>query len=222
MKNIAILGCCRSGHNFVMEQIKSWNIKALIYNFEDVKPEYYAKHSKTMVWDGKIFNAKYETINIIVVRDLLNWWASYLKWITKDGIDSYLCTEEKLQNAFDIWLDIAKEGLNETNYIKNKHLTVFNSFTKSLEVRELICEMLGGVYNENLIDLVVGAGGGSSFDGQKITGSKMKTNTRYKQILNTKLNDLYLKMLRKNTESINFYKKHLLKTKDQEAFLKVL
>ena len=82
MKNIVVLGCCRSGHNFVMNQIKSWDVnnEMLVYNFEDVRPIDYEVSKKAMVSNGKLFNPKLETINIIVVRDLLNWWASYLKW----------------------------------------------------------------------------------------------------------------------------------------------
>ena len=108
MKNIVILGNCRSGHNFVIEQIKSWNPNDLIYNFEDVRPINYETSKLSMVNERQIFNPELETINIIVVRDLLNWWASYLKWIVKDGTDKSFAQPYRLQNAFDIWLDIAK------------------------------------------------------------------------------------------------------------------
>lgn len=202
MKRIAIIAQCRSGHSFVRNQIESWT-NGTIINHEDLRPINYTGN----------------TANIIVVRDLLNWWASYLKWITKDGIDSYLCTEKKLNNAFSIWLDIAKETCGITNYIPNKIIINYDIFKESQFYREYICIKVGGSYNELRLDTVVSSGLGSSFDYQDIPGTELKSDLRYKQIMDSDLKDLYVKMLRMNKQSIDLYTKYFVLSYSQQILI---
>jgi len=77
--DIVIIGCCRSGHNFIRKQVDSWGFDT--FNYEDVVPEQYPQIPSK----GKYpHNPK----NIIVVRDLLNWWASYITWCKYDNYDT--------------------------------------------------------------------------------------------------------------------------------------
>ena len=114
MKNIVTISNCRSGHNFVMNQISSWLPDANVVNFEDVLPEKYISQSDHWLKCGLI-NPEYPVIYVIVIRDLLNWWASYLKWITKDGPQ----TEEKLMLAFRIWKEQAQDGFEKYGIFNN-------------------------------------------------------------------------------------------------------
>ena len=201
-KRIAIIACCRSGHNFVRNQIESWTNETVL-NYEDLRPINYTGN----------------TVNIIVIRDLLNWWASYLKWITKDGIDSYLCTEKKLNNAFSIWNDIIKESVGITNYIPDKTIVNYDLFRVSQTFRQTVCKMIGGSYNESRLNEVLPAGNGSSFDYQNIPGAELKSNLRYRQIMNSDLKDLYLRILRMNSESIDLYTEYFTLTNEQQNLI---
>ena len=102
MKNIMLMACCRSGHNFVIEQLKSWDVdkQLLIYNCEDMLPANYGIGKYAIVASGLLLDTELQTYRIIVVRDLLNWWASYLKWAQETP---FMLTPKKIRYAFTIW-----------------------------------------------------------------------------------------------------------------------
>ena len=204
-KKKAIIACCRSGHNFVRNQIESWTGETVI-NYEDLRPINYTGN----------------TVNIIVVRDLLNWWASYLKWITKDGLDHHVCSEKQLNNAFSIWDDITKEAFGITNYIPDKVIVNYDDFKKSQSYRISICSMILGSYNESRLDEVVSAGGGSSFDYHKLLGTKLETDLRYNQIMKSDLKNLYLIMLMRNKQSIDIYTECFELTRNQQCLINII
>ena len=211
MKNIIVIACCRSGHNFVMEQIRSWDMgHALLHNFEDVRPENYQGRFDYWRQAGVIDN--YFDVNIvIVVRDLLNWWASYLKWAERTDTRN----EEKYKHAFMIWKEQVREAFDITRHIPGIVDITYDSFKNDPAIRIGLCNVLCGNYSEKLIDKVPEAGRGSSFD-KDIPGSKMKTDLRYQQIMNTPLKDQYLDMLSQHPEAIQLYKTHFNLTAEQK------
>lgn len=215
MKNIIIVACCRSGHNFVINQINSWSLDhAIIHNFEDLKPEDH-KAKFNYWWEAGVIDNYYDIDTIIVVRDLLNWWASYLKWSTLRPASLII-----VQNAFDIWIAQVKEAFGETQFIDHYHIVNYDIFKFNQETRKGLCNILGGEYSEDRIDQVPAAGDGSSFD-FSIPGSKMKTHLRYQQMINSPLEDLYFEMLQKNLEAIELYKTYFSLTREQKQLLKL-
>ncbi len=212
MKNIIIIACCRSGHNFIMDQIRSWlPVESILHNFEDILPVHYRDRLKLLEKAG-VLNTKLETIPIIIVRDLLNWWASYLTWITQNG--TIEIASDKLNYAFKIWTEQVKEAYDNTRFIPGTIDINYDMFKKDPRIRKGLCFLLGGNYSEERIDRVLDPGNGSSFD-KGIPGSEMKTSLRYEQVMAGSSWELYRDMLRLNPEAVMYYRRHFKLTDDQ-------
>ena len=80
-ENILLVGCCRSGHNFVKDQIKYWDTenKYSIYQLDDFDPFTWEENKYVVVKNGQPIDLEKPTTTIIVTRGLLNWFASYKK-----------------------------------------------------------------------------------------------------------------------------------------------
>jgi len=218
MKNIVIIACCRSGHNFVRQMIQSWSPELLIINFEDVQPQDYAQAQKSIImgtcqidsdFSSHKINWANKTFNIIVFRDLLNWWASYLKWIPKP------LSDYKRDLAFKIWTSQLEEAYTG-KYLNYSLLVGYEIFHSSRSFRLMVCDTLKGEYNEDMLDIVTPQGKGSSFDGLIKKGFEMATDFRYKQIMESDLRGEYIRGLRENPDAIEAYKRFLPLTVDQE------
>jgi len=152
----------RSGHNFIGAMLMSWGIKT-----EDIDS------NPNIDTTGGVFT-------IFVVRDLYNWAASILKMVTdRRGIYEYN-NWPLAKRAYTTWISIFLEYKGLTNIVPNKFFIEYERFRDSREYRQQICKQLGGVYNEDLIDIPFPIGRGSSFDGESVKGTKLKTDERYK------------------------------------------
>ncbi len=215
MKNIIVIACCRSGHNFVMDQIQSWGEFNTI-NFEDMLPQKYINQHE-MYCRSYLIDPTRDTNRIVVVRDLLNWWASYLTWITKTA-----CSDErKLNYAFRIWTEQVQEAFDITHNIPGAIDVNYDMFKTDPDIRKGLCFVLGGDYSEKRIDKIPEAGNGSSFD-KDIPGSQMQTGLRYQQICNTPLRVQYLDMLSQHPEAMQLYKTHFKLTAEQKELCKLI
>lgn len=217
MRNIMLMACCRSGHNFVHEQIKSWDVdkRLLIYNCEDMLPANYEKEKYAIVSQGLLLETQLETIKLIVVRDLLNWWASYLKWIAK----ATWVSPEKIKNAFTIWNAHVLEA-NIPRYMFPALYCEYDDFRTGLGNRIALCNKIDGCwYNEKMLNFVPSSGGGSSFDGTSVKGSEMETDFRYRQILDTPLRDAYVRGLQDNPLALDVYQRFFTLTDDQQKLI---
>jgi hypothetical protein len=213
------MACCRSGHNFVHEQIKSWDMdkRLLIYNCEDMLPANYDTEKYAIASQGLLIDTQLETIKLIVVRDLLNWWASYLKWMSKTNF--LFMSLDKVRNAFTIWNAHVLEA-NIPRYMDPTLYCEYDDFRTSMSNRIALCNKIGGCqYNEKMLNYVPSSGGGSSFDGTSVKGSEMKTDYRYKQILDTPLRDAYVRGLQDNMLSVGVYERFFSLTNDQKKFI---
>lgn len=213
MQNIIVIACCRSGHNFVMDQIRSWGVFAPI-NFEDMLPEKY-DYMHDLYSRGGLIPAN-EPVNIIVVRDLLNWWASYMTWIFYKPVP-----EENIQNMFNVWMAQVKEACGETQHIDNYISINYDAFKRSDITRMEICEIIGGNYSELRINQIPEPGGGSSFD-SGVPGQAMETGLRYKQAIEGSNGGYYCHVLSQNQEAIELYKKHFNLTEDQKELCRLI
>ncbi len=216
MKNILIFATVRSGHNFIRQQIESWDHdeQFIIGNFEDVQPQNFEDMKYQIVGhpkkgNGELFNYSLETIKVVIVRDLLNWWASYLQWIVQGSFPS----RAKVDLAFKIWTSLTIDAGNNYEVIP----CIYDVFKDNEFLRRLICNLIGGKYTEENLDVVPPQGGGSSFD--KISkGSDMKTDLRYK-MLSHELKDFYMRGLRSHPKAIAAYTKYFTQTVDQKSLL---
>jgi hypothetical protein len=117
---------------------------------------------------------------------------------------------ESLNNEMlSMWESITREGFGVTDVIKEeKRLCVYESFMYDQKYREGLCYFVGGKYNEDMLNRVPNAGGGSSFDrfAFQDRGTEMATNSRHQQIMDTVLKEWYIWSLAKNTRIMNTYK----------------
>jgi hypothetical protein len=134
---------------------------------------------------------------VLQSRDLLNWYASYMrgKWRYRPG-------------AIPSWEFITDEML-KPHYFKSGYQVIhiqYDEFVVSREYRERVCAELGGEYNEDKLNSVPGAGGGSTFDkfGFVGKGSQMQTRTRYKQVSK----QVYEELFNNRPTLYNYYMQH--------------
>lgn len=193
----------RSGHNFVKLNINSWFPSCKYHNIESFMiDEYYN--------NGKYYsNNQKNPQNIILIRNPLNWLASFIRQLETDNKKTQADINRMVAERTRKYIDIAEEGFGVTNKLPNKHVIIYDEFVTERSVREYLCNRLGGKYNEKEINTVPFNGRYSSFDGQKFKnkGSEMKVLDRYLYYegKNTENAKLYFKTLKENPRMIELY-----------------
>jgi len=189
-KHLTTLAMARSGHNFVIQNILSWQKDREIYihhNLESISPKDLTPNH--LQHGGK---------RVIIYRDFKNWLASlitmsYRNRATRDLNDIPTYLKKVVPKYFDIIQEI-----KHPQYFPNAVPIYYDEFFLSREYRKKMCEELGDEYSEEMIDHVPRNGHGSSFDGRELDGhgSKMSVLNRHEQILASPQKDLYLKTLK--------------------------
>lgn len=137
-------------------------------------------------------------VPILILRDPFNWYASRLK-SNMSNPAHYLGL-----NLRQLYLQYLREYQGDTNLLGDGLVTIsFNRWKSDLAYRQVISERLGLEFTDDGLNKVTGEGGGSSFDGMKIKGQELNTETRYRHYLkNAKFLALF-----SNLEIINFSKR---------------
>ena len=212
MKNFVFIACSRSGHNFVMNQVLSWFPQEVSpikrYNYENVKCEDTRRTLMAWIEAGQI-DDMYPIKLILIVRDLLNWWASYLYWNPDVADQNY-------QNMFDCWVSHCEEAGRVTTYLPEVISVRYDDFFQKQYMRKLVCTHAGGIYSEERLDEVLDLGGGSSFSGTKVPGQKLDVLTRFRVM---KDNEKWREMLRMNPEAVELYEQEFQLTKEQKQII---
>jgi hypothetical protein len=181
----------RAGHAFVGGMVESWFDNAKIVEIENTSPKFFANKYKNK-----------EIIIILQLRSFKNWIASYAK------SNSIGKTRRIINKNVNWWYNVAKEFYEETNYLKeyNKVIKIYyDTFFQNKEYRKIVCEALGGTYNENMLNVVTNKGGGSSFDGLSYNGKAQQMNVlkRYEDY-----NNLIIGVLNDNPTLNTFCKRY--------------
>lgn len=110
---------------------------------------------------------------IVFLRDPFNWIASLLVSRRRDNEQSWI----------DGYVNIHKHKTNAKHYFK------YNNWMSDKDYRQWCCESLGLPFTDKGRDDVPTFGNGSTFSHMKYDkrGSKMKTLTRYKKVLNNEV-----------------------------------
>ena len=144
---------------------------------------------------------------------------------TPDGeiitsMDEFL--NDTVNKTIDRWLAIAKEFKGVTNYVPGFVKVYYDQFFVDQEYRKNICSQVNGSYNENEIEVVSKAGGGSSFDLTTFDGhaSDMKVLERYKQwkIKGLEEPNPFLKYI-KTHEALDFYLNNFDVPEEEKKFI---
>ncbi|AFZ34441.1 hypothetical protein Sta7437_0854 [Stanieria cyanosphaera PCC 7437] len=150
----------------------------LLYSYEDYELEKIFSQlfeSKHDLYLGKT-NKRYD---VLIIRDPFNLFASRIK-------NNFLATKSKTKTSIELWLDYAREFLNETNYLQHNKVCInYNLWVQNKDYRQEIAKQLDINFTDAGIDNVSGCGGGSSFDGRNLDGkaNQMDVNNRWKQLL---------------------------------------
>ena len=218
MKNVNFIAPARSGHNFVREQFRSWDEdnQMRLYNMENLYPKDFNEKKTEYVYRGEIYDSRLPSINVLVTRDFLNWLASYVKWLAPKNMLNTI----KITEAIEHWTAITLEAFGETEYLPEKLRVVYDEFKDNAGIRKWLSYHIGGTYSEKSLDLVVPAGGGSSFDGTDVKGSEMQTDERWMQINDTEYGGYYREVLKNSKIALMVYKRHFFVSENQRVFLK--
>lgn len=171
-----------TGFDLQEEQLGQFRKKDyLLYNHEDCflgpfqKPEHQTQHQK---WVGRSGQQR----DILILRDPFNLFASRIKAGFLKEYPTYN-NEKRVSLAIlkRIYKQHAREFLGTKNFLKNKVLVNFNSWSTDPSYREKLAAELGIPYSESAHHEVPEVAGGSSFDGIKFSGAahKMKLDHRW-------------------------------------------
>ena len=211
---IAICGTSRSGHNWTSKMFRAWmgNNGTSFYQFENLRPSDWMQNGNPRVQvnrkhsDPGVKEMDRKGLVFIQLRDYLNFSASWMKYLIGRN-QAY--RERKAQNVLDVWHELAMEAFDVTNHIPDKEILFYDHFVKSREYRQMICEKIGGNYNEEMIDFVPNNGHYSSFDSNRYEGigSKMHVTSRWEWFL-TEEGKPFVQYLAAKPEILLFYVKN--------------
>lgn len=156
------------------EEIRLLPKDVLIYSYED--NEELEKNGKS--FSGSVFDPEFETnkekylgksaksIDILILRDPFNLFASRLEMIRKKGAHGGVVDSDKI---VENWLDLARLALKwEVERVPSKLVILYNHWSKDQGYRREISEVLGGNFSDDSMKQVPAYGGGSSFEDRKL------------------------------------------------------
>ncbi len=169
--------------------------ECLIYNHEN----YILESLNNSILERKhdLYIGKSKTrYDLLILRDPYNTFASMLQGQKNNNKFSYIYTfPDNKKIITELWLDYAKEFLGETNYLKHTKIMInYNHWVKNQTYRKSISKKLDLDFCDTGFNIVKNYGGGSSFDGTKLTNQvdKMDILTRWRNFVN---DEEYKKML---------------------------
>jgi len=177
---------------------------SLIYSYEDQELEKIAH--PLFERKRELYLGKSETrFDVIVMRDPFNLFASRLKTKPREDGPNFSMLEvySRRYSLAELWITYAQECLGETSYLKGQKIFVnYNRWFLDVNYRQEIAEQLGIDFSDEGIDDISDAGRGSSFDGDKYSGSahKMDVLNRWKSF---KGDPLYRKLI--NHDGVRYY-----------------
>jgi hypothetical protein len=203
MNSISLIAPSRSGHNWTASVIRSWfEDDTKVRQFEAVNPvDFPAALERRLKYNP--LDPRDPIINVLQVRDYLNFAASWTKYNLRKG---YAYRKKKVVLLYDNWLAIAKEANNETNHVSNKITLLYDQFAQNEAYRKAVCMLLGGDYNEEQVNYVPDGGMGSSFDqySKQGNGSDMDVLSRWKWFL-TEEGEEYIDYLKVKKNILEYY-----------------
>jgi len=189
-KHITTLSMARSGHNFILNNVRSWfedGDEIIHSNLENIKPI-----------DLMPLHLSHGGLKLLIWRDFDDWLASSITKAHKVGatreasdIPAYV---DKIVAG---WYAIRQESLNPQYYNANCVIH-YDEFVKSAPYRLGVCHKIKGEYSEEMLNKIPRNGHYSSFDADKFQdrGSEMNVLNRAKDILETPYKDLYLNIMK--------------------------
>lgn len=175
--------------------------RTVVVNYEGVSlPDI---NEETIIPDkASIFGAPEQEVNVVILRDLYNWLASYMR--LSDSVLSMEDGAEKIRQ----WVVYAKEYASITDYLGtiNKIAISFNQWHSSQSYRRDMAEKIGIPFTDANLNMVSHERGGSSFDKRKYDGqaNNMKTDKRWLRFLQerpSKHTKRYKQLIRSHPEA---------------------
>lgn len=177
------------------ENIERWRREAvgefaikncLIYSYEDQPIEAFSDRTFEARHD-LYFGKSRVRYDLILMRDPFNLFASRLRANERGKSAAHQMDFMKVKSRSislpQLWLDCAREYLDETHYLQNIKVPVnYNLWVLDKEYRQQLAEKLAMDFTDAGFDEVMTNGGGSSFDGVALNGkaSKMPVLERWK------------------------------------------
>jgi len=189
-KHITTLSMARSGHNFVLNNVRSWfedGDKMIHHNLENIKPA-----------DLVPLHLSHGGIKLLIWRDFDDWKASSITKAHKIGATRTVGDIPAYINKIIAGYDAIMSEVKSPQYYRADCVIHYDEFVKYREYRMFLCNELGGEYSEKMLNTIPRNGHYSSFDGDKFQGhgSEMNVLNRAKDILETPYKDLYLSIMK--------------------------
>ena len=158
----------------VPENLQYLNKDLMIYSYEDDqrKMQNYdsfldSVYCKKFAANRKAYlGESAEAIDILIVRDPYNFFASRLKKLNQ------LTGIKDIDKIILFWKELAQEAIEVEQNPKSSKLVInYNRWFSEKGYRQQLCKRLGGNFSDQSIKRVSSIGGGSSFDKKNFNGT---------------------------------------------------
>ena len=166
------------------EQLRSQQKELLLISYEDVPIRKLSKQEilpQEHLWLGESGRRR----RLLLVRDFYNWIASRIRLLQNKG----MLTDDifsRVDFQIRLWIMYAREFVGETQHLQSVETVSvrFDRWSDDEAYRLEILERLGIAVLNNTRSIVPKAGGGSSFDGTRFSGSaeSMDLQNRWKSL----------------------------------------
>jgi len=166
------------------EQLRSQQKELLLISYEDVPIRKLSKQEilpQKHLWLGESGRRR----RLLLVRDFYNWIASRIRLLQNKG----MLTDDifsRVDFQIRLWIMYAREFVGETQHLQSVETVSvrFDRWSDDEAYRLEILERLGIAVLNNTRSIVPKAGGGSSFDGTRFSGSaeSMDLQNRWKSL----------------------------------------
>lgn len=158
----------------------------LVYSYEDQPMEKLCDRAFERKHDLYFGKSKVR-YDLILLRDPFNLFASRIRASRRKkptaGSINFMAVKSRRHTLSQLWIDYAKEYLDETHYLSNIKVPVnYNQWVSDSAYRRQLAETLQLEFTDSGVDDVMTNGGGSSFDGTDLQGkaTKMSVLERWK------------------------------------------
>ena len=118
-----------------------------------------------------------QRLDVLILRDPFNLFASRLK-------QGFVATRASGATMVDLWLAYAKAFIGENHPLQNPIFVNYNRWFTEKAYRQKLAAQLGLTFSDAGLEQVTAFGGGSSFEGTRVSGQSLDVTNRWRAFAN--------------------------------------
>jgi len=208
-----------------LDEIRCKKKNCIIYSYENKELKEFTEFIKDYINEEYMVGTSKHCYDILILRDFYNFVASTIykrrrnvlsnhKTNYDDGKDIWVDGYMRVLKLSKLWVEYAKEFIEETDYLNNKISISFNQWVSDEYYRMFISSILGLRYSDKTLDYIGHFGQGSSFSNVALDGQAKDLDVlnRWKAFED---NSLYWNIIDNNPEAVELSNRIFGRTVDE-------